>query len=131
MEKLRTWLLTVLIVMTPSIANAAGLGRIAIQSSLGQRFHAEIDLVGTRKLDSLSANLASGEDYRRAGLDYNATTASLVVTLEKRPDGEPYIKVVSGRPVNDFVVTVLVDVTSVSGRFMRAYSVPLNPPVVQ
>jgi pilus assembly protein FimV len=127
MGKLRNWLFAVLL-LTPLLADAAGLGRISVQSSLGQPFQAEIDVVGRDDLGSLSVSLASRQDYQRAGFEYNATTASLLVVLEKRPNGEPYIRVVSARPVNDFVVTVLVDVASASGRFMRAYSVALTPP---
>ena len=128
MNNLKKSLFAAFIVLISSMANAAGLGPIKVLSALGQPFHAEIDLIGIQKngLDSFSANLASHAAYQRAGLDYNATVASLTLELQKRANGEPYIRVSSLRPVTDFVVSVLVDATWDSGHVIRAYSVPLD-----
>jgi pilus assembly protein FimV len=124
------WLATALIVLTPCLVDAAGLGRLTVQSSLGQAFQAEIDLIAVPKeeLGSLSVRLASPAAYQQAGLQYNSIVAGLALRIERRPNGQPYIKVTSSRPVNDFVVDILIDLSWASGRIMREFRVLLDPP---
>ncbi|HET9662810.1 MAG TPA: FimV/HubP family polar landmark protein, partial [Burkholderiales bacterium] len=116
--------------LTPCLVDAAGLGRLTVQSSLGQPFQAEIDLISVPKdeLATLSVRLAPPAAYQQAGLQYTGIVAGLVLRIEKRPNGQPYIKVSSTRPVNEFVVDVLIDVSWSSGRIMREYRVLLDPP---
>ncbi len=130
---LKKWLLAVLLLLMPWVANAAGLGRLAVLSSLGQPFHAEIDLVSVQKeeLASLSVRLASPEAYQKADLQYNAVVAGLRFSIEKRPNGQPYIKVTTARAVNEFVLDVLVELNWASGRLMREYRALLDPPGVE
>ena len=124
------WLATALIVLTPCLVDAAGLGRLTVQSSLGQAFQAEIDLIAVPKeeLGSLSVRLASPAAYQQAGLQYNSIVAGLALRIERRPNGQPYIKITSSRPVNEFVVDVLIDLSWASGRIMREFRVLLDPP---
>ena len=127
---LTKWLLAVLLLLVPWVADAAGLGRLTVLSSLGQPFNAEIDLVSVQKeeIATLSVRLASPEAYRKADLQYNAVTAGLRFSIERRPNGQPYIKVTTERPVNEFVVDVLVELNWASGRLMREYRALLDPP---
>ena len=129
-NRLGSWLAAVLLVATPCVAHAAGLGQLTVQSALGQPFQAEIDLISVPKeeLGSLSVRLASPAAYQQAGLQYNSIVGALVLRIERRPNGQPYIKVTSSRPVNDFVVDVLIDVSWASGRIMREYRALLDPP---
>lgn len=128
---LRKWLLAVSM-MTPWVAGAAGLGPLTVLSSLGQPLHAEIDLLSVQKEDlaSLSVRLASPDAYQKAGLRYTGTVTGVALHIDKRPNGQPYIKIISTRPANEFVVSVLVDFSWASGRLMRGYDVPLDPPGV-
>ncbi|MBI4204221.1 MAG: hypothetical protein HY527_04275 [Betaproteobacteria bacterium] len=127
---LRKWLIAALMLLTPWVVNAAGLGRLTVLSSLGQPFQAEIDLVSVQKeeLASLSVRLASPDAYRQANLQYGSAVTGLALRIEKRPNGQPYIKVTSARPVNEFVVDILVDLSWASGRLMREYRALLDPP---
>jgi len=127
---LAKWLTAALMLATPWIVDAAGLGKITVLSSLSQPFQAEIDLTSVQKEDlgALSVRLASPDAYRQAGLQYNSAVAGLALRIEKRPNGQPFIKVTSTRPVNEFVVDVLVDLSWASGRLMREYRVLLDPP---
>jgi pilus assembly protein FimV len=72
--------------------------------------------------------LASPAAYQQAGLQYNSIVAGLALRIERRPNGQPYIKVTSSRPVNEFVVDVLIDVSWASGRIMREYRALIDPP---
>jgi pilus assembly protein FimV len=124
------WLIAALMLLTPWVVDAAGLGRITVQSALSQPFQAEIDLMSVQKeeLGTLFVRLASPDAYRQAGLQYNSAVAGLALRIERRPNGQPFIKVTSTRPVNEFVVDVLVDLSWASGRLMREYRVLLDPP---
>src|SRR5258708_23263762 len=53
-------------------AQAAGLGKLTINSSLGQPLNAEIDLVSLQpgESDSLSARVATPEAFRDAHIEY-------------------------------------------------------------
>jgi Tfp pilus assembly protein FimV len=59
---------------------------------------------------------------------YGGTLANLTLGIEKRPTGQPYIKVMSTRPANELIIDLLVDLDWSSGRMMRAYRVTLSPP---
>ena len=80
------------------------------------------------ELATLSVRLGSPAAYQQAGLQYSGIIAGLALRVDKRPNGQPYIKLSSERPVNDFVVDVLIDLSWASGRIMREYRVLLDPP---
>lgn len=128
---LRKWLLAVLL-LTPWIASAAGLGRLTVLSTLGQPFNAEIDLVSVQKedLSSLSVRLASFDAYRQANLQYSAVVAGLRLRVERRPNGQSYVKVTSERAVNDPFVDLLIELNWAAGRLMREYTALIDPPGV-
>ncbi|MCI3951949.1 MAG: hypothetical protein K0R53_1446, partial [Burkholderiales bacterium] len=119
-----------MLLLAPWTVDAAGLGRLTVQSSLGEPFQAEIDLMSVAKdeLGTLSVRLAPPTAYQQAGLQYTNIVTGLALRIEKRPNGQAYIKLTSSRPVNEFVVDVLIDLTWASGRIMREYRVLLDPP---
>lgn len=125
-----SWLAAAVLLLAPWTVDAAGLGRLTVQSSLGEPFQAEIDLVSVAKdeLGTLSVRLAPPTAYQQAGLQYTNIVTGLALRIEKRPNGQAYIKLTSSRPVNEFVVDVLIDLTWSSGRIMREYRVLLDPP---
>ncbi|MBI4195494.1 MAG: hypothetical protein HY526_10490 [Betaproteobacteria bacterium] len=127
---MKKWFLAALLLLVPCMSGAAGLGRLAVLSSVGQPLRAEIDLVSVQKeeLASLSVRLASPEAYRQANLQYNSVVAGLRFSIEKRPNGQPYIQVSTTRPVNEFVLDILVELNWASGRLMREYTALLDPP---
>lgn len=122
-------LLTLLVLMAPSLASAVGLGKLSVLSVLGQPFKAEIELVSLQKeeLSTLSVQLASMEAYRRSDLQYNAVVAGLRFQIEQRPDGQSYIKLSSERTVNDPFVDLLIELKWASGRLVREYSALIDP----
>jgi pilus assembly protein FimV len=132
MDRLK-WLFAALIMLAPCIAGAAGLGSVTVLSTLGQPFHAEIDLIGIQQQEmaSLSARVAQRDAYQRAGLLYNATVANLQLDVRRRANGERYIRITSTGPASDFVIHLLIDVMWASGRLIRTYSVPLDLPGTQ
>ena len=68
---------------------ALSLGRISVQSSLGEALRAEIDVpsITPEEAATLKANPASPAAFVAAGLEYNAAMTGLQATLARRPDG--------------------------------------------
>jgi len=110
-------------------ANAAGLGKITVFSPLGQPLRAEIDVNASREeLVSMNARLASPEAFRQVGIEYVQGIASIRFAVDKRKDGQPYLRMTSDRPINEPFIDVLVELTWSSGRMVREYTVLLDPP---
>ncbi len=119
-----------LLLLTPWLAHAAGLGRLTVQSSLGQPLNAEIDLVAVRgdEASSLIARLASPDAYQQANLQYNAGVTGLKLSIERRPNGQSFIKVTGNRPVNEPFVDLLIELSWSGGKLVREYTALLDPP---
>lgn len=130
LRKIRTGVAFALLVGAAFAAQAAGLGRLTVQSTLGQVLAAEIDLVSLQpgELDALTARVASPESYRDAKIEYSAVLRLLRFSVEKRANGAPYLKLTSVAPINEPFVDVLVEVTWPSGRLQREYPILLDPP---
>jgi pilus assembly protein FimV len=113
-----------------SVANAAGLGKLTVNSGLGQILNAEIDLVSLQpgELDSLSARVATPEQFRDARIEYSSSLRLLRFAVDKRLNGQPYLKVTSVAPINEPFVDLLIDVTWPAGRIQREYPILLDPP---
>ncbi len=126
----KAWLIALIVALLPCIANAVGLGRLSMLSALGDQLNVEIDLVSVSKeeLSTLSVRLSSPDAYRQANLQYSPALVGARVTVERRPSGQPYVKVTSGRTINEPFVDLLVEITSSSGRLVREYTVLVDPP---
>ena len=72
---------------------AMALGRITVQSALGEPRRAEIDIaeINAAEAASLKAGPASAEAFRAAGLDYTGVMAELQVSLQRRANGRAYL----------------------------------------
>jgi pilus assembly protein FimV len=114
----------------PFTADAAGLGRLTVQSALGQPLRAEVEVtaLGREEIGSLTARLAPPEAFRQAGLEYNPTLGNLRFAIEQRPNGSAVVHVTSAQPVNEPFVDLLVELNWASGRFVREYTFLLDPP---
>jgi pilus assembly protein FimV len=111
-------------------AGAAGLGRLSVQSGLGQPLRAEVEVtaLGKDESGSLSARLAPVEAFKQAGLEYNSALSSLRFAIDRRPDGRAIVKITSAQPVNEPFVDLLVELNWASGKFVREYTFLLDPP---
>lgn len=109
---------------------AAGLGKLTVNSALGQNLNAEIDLVSLQpgEADAISARLAPPEAFREARIEYSPALRLLRFSVEKRSDGRPYLKVTSIGPVNEPFLDALIEVVWPAGRLQREYPILLDPP---
>jgi pilus assembly protein FimV len=114
----------------PMGAHAAGLGKMVVNSALGQPLAAEIDLIAADKaeLDSISASLASAQAFQDAKIDYAPALSNLHFVVEKKANGKAVLKVTSTKSVNDPFLDMLVELNWASGRLVREYTLLLDPP---
>ena len=109
---------------------ALGLGRLAVQSALGETLQAEIDVtsLSAEEASNLRVRIASPDAYRAAGVDYNAVLPGTVASLQRRADGRPFLKLTSDRPVQEPFVDVILELSWSTGRLVREYTLLLDPP---
>jgi pilus assembly protein FimV len=111
-------------------AYAAGLGRLSVNSSLGQPLSAEIELLSLQsgEFESLSARVASPDSFRDARIEYVSSLRLIRFAVDKRPNGQPFLKITSIAPVNEPFLDMLVELNWPSGRLLREYPILLDPP---
>ena len=119
-----------LLVATPLAADAAGLGKLKVNSALGQPLRAEIDLIAVPKdeVDLLTARIASSEAYKQAKIEQQEGLSAVRFAVEKRPNGEPYLKITSAQAFNEPFLDLLIQLDWPSGRLLREYTILLDPP---
>jgi pilus assembly protein FimV len=108
---------------------AAGLGRLAVLSGLGQPLRAEIEVVSLQRgeAESLSARIAPPEAFREAGVDYGAVVPRVRAALERRPNDRYVIVLSTPQPVEEPFLDVLVELNWAAGRLVRQYTFLLDP----
>ena len=116
-----------------SNATALSLGRITVQSALGEPLRAEVEVpeINVDEAASLKASIASPEAFRAAGLDYNSAMASLQISLQRRTDGRAYIRISGDKAINDPFVDMILEARWASGRIVRDYTLLFDPPKVR
>jgi len=109
---------------------ALGLGRLTVQSALGEALRAEIEItsLSAEEAASLQLRVAPPDAYRAAGVEYNPVLPSAVVQVAQRADGRTVLRVTSDRAVLEPFVDVIVEATWASGRLVREYTLLLDPP---
>ena len=111
-------------------AHALGLGRITVQSALGEPLRAEIDIseITPEEAASLRAGVASPESFKASGLEYSSALANLKVSVERRANGRSFLRLSSTRPVSEPFVDLVLEASWSSGRVVRDYTMLFDPP---
>ncbi|WP_188705892.1 FimV/HubP family polar landmark protein [Polaromonas eurypsychrophila] len=109
---------------------ALGLGRVTVQSALGEPLRAEIDIaeINAEEAASLRTSVASADAFKAAGLEYSAAVTNVQITLQRRPDGRSYLRLSSDRPVSEPFVDLILEARWASGRIVRDYTMLFDPP---
>ena len=116
-----------------SDASALALGRITVQSALGEPLRAEIDLpqITPAEADTLRATAAAPEVFRAQGMEYTQTMNNLQIQLQRRPDGTAVLRLTSDRPVNEPFLDLVLDANWGTGRLVRSYTMLFDPPALR
>ena len=116
--------------LLPLTADALGLGKLTVESALGQPLSAKIELLPGSKeeLDSVVAKVADPALYRQNNLQYQAALSRARITMERGANGEAYLRVSSPALMNEPYLDLMVEVNWSSGRVVRDYTFLLDPP---
>ena len=111
-------------------AAALALGRLNVQSALGEPLRAEIEVteIAPAEADGLKVNIARVDAFNAAGVPYNAVLADVRTSLQRRADGRYVVRLTSNRSLSEPFIDLLVEANWNSGRVVRDYTVLLDPP---
>ena len=114
-------------------ASALALGRITVQSALGEPLRAEIDIpqITPAEADTLRATTATPDVFRTQGMEYTPLVSNLQFQLQRRPDGTAFLRLSSDRPVNEPFLDIVLDANWGSGRIVRSYTMLFDPPALR
>jgi pilus assembly protein FimV len=129
----KAWLplLAVLLTVLAMPAFALGLGQLTVKSQRGEPLLAEIAIVSNDpgELENLQVRLASPETFARVGLEPpGGSVTGLQFSVALDPQGRPVIRVTSAAPVDESLLTFLLEVDWGQGRLVREYSALLDAP---
>ncbi len=127
---IRTSTLALALLLLPSLATAAGLGKLTVFSALGQPLKAEIELLALQKgeADSLSVRLPPAEVFRKANVEYSGALLSVKFSIEQRGEDRYVVVLSSGQPINEPFLDLMVELDWTTGRLVREYTFLLDPP---
>ena len=116
--------------VSPS-ALALGLGKLTVDSALGQPLSARIELTSASRdeLESLTAKIADPSLYRQNNLTYQGVLSRTRVAVEFA-GGTPMLRISSSTPVNEPFLDLMVELNWAAGRVVREYTFLLDPPGV-
>lgn len=110
--------------------HALGLGRVTVQSALGEPLRAEIEIVeiSAEEASTLRTSVASADAFKAAGLEYTAAVTNVQISLQRRADGRSFLRLSSDRPVAEPFVDLILEARWASGRIVRDYTMLFDPP---
>ena len=114
-------------------ASAFSLGRMTVQSALGENLRAEIEVtnLSPEEAATLQSAIASGEAFRAAGVDFNPALSGAEATLQRRADGRAVIRIAGTRAVSEPFVDLILNFTWSGGRLQRSYTLLIDPPTMK
>jgi len=125
------WLSGAALLLASGAAMALGLGEIRVKSQPGQPLVAEIPIISSdpAEMEQLQARLASPATFERVGLQRpTGLVSELNFMIGVSDGGKPIIRVTSRAPVNQDVVSFLIEVDWGQGRLVREYAALVNAP---
>lgn len=117
------------LVIVPQVAYAAGLGKLKVNSGLGEPLSAEIDVLSatSAELESLEAKIASESVYESQGIERPSLYNAIRVEVKKKAGGA-VLKLSSAEAITEPFLDMLIQMDWGSGQLLREYNLLLDPP---
>lgn len=111
------------------LAQALGLGRLTVESSLGEPLRAEIPLLAFHAGDrhSVHARLASSGAFAAAGIRKSRTLRGIRCEIQRNAQGQYVVLLKSHSPVDVPFLHFLLSLKWSSGSLLHEYTALLNP----
>ena len=111
-------------------AQALSLGRMQVQSFLGESLRAELELRDVSEADakSFKAEVSPAATFKALGLEYQSAYTELAFNLQLLPEGRALLKISGSRPVAVNFIELVFDFSWASGRTTRDFTLLIMPP---
>ena len=111
-------------------AQALSLGRMQVQSYLGESLRAELELRDVSEADakSFKAEVSPATTFRALGMEYQSAYTELAFNLQLLPEGRALLKISGSRPVAVNFINLVLDFSWASGRATREFTLLIMPP---
>ena len=111
-------------------AQALSLGRLQVQSFLGESLRAELELRDVSEADakSFKAEVSPATTFRALGMEYQTAYTELAFNLQLLPEGRALLKISGSRPVAVNFINLVLDFSWASGRATREFTLLIMPP---
>jgi len=105
-------------------ALALALGRVTVQSALGEPLRADIEVpeITPEEVSSLRANIAPPAVFQAAGMEVSPALQGVNITLQRRPNGSYFLRLTSDKPVSEPFFDVILEASWASGRLQRDFT---------
>jgi len=109
---------------------AVALGRVTVQSQLGEPLRAEIDLpqLSAQDAATLQASVAAPERFQALNLSFSPALADVRFQLVTLPDGRSVLRLSSTAAINEPFLDLLVQANWANGQLLRGYTLLFDPP---
>ncbi|MFV0680949.1 FimV/HubP family polar landmark protein [Ottowia sp.] len=111
-------------------AQALALGAVTVRSALGEPLRADIEVpqISSEEAATFQAAIASQQDFQAAGVEFSPALTGAKLTLQRRPNGQAYLRLISDRPINEPFMGVVIEANWANGRIVRDYTMLVDPP---
>jgi pilus assembly protein FimV len=109
--------------LVPALGLAAELGRLTLQSGVGEPLRAEIEVLAVRpgEAATLAARIPPADVFWRANLEPSPVLDRLRVAVERRPGNRHVVTLRSSEALDEPFLQVLVELASANGSVVREY----------
>jgi len=120
-----------LLATIPQTGFALGLGKLSVDSDLGEPLQLviELDSVSAAEAETLDVSLGSRADFTRANIEYPALGDQLDFELVDVGGGRYLVEITTKDPIQEAYIHFLVNATWSGGTAVREYTALLDPPL--
>jgi len=123
-------MLMLMLVSLPSGAMALGFGALKLSSHLNQALHANVPIIlnTSDNIETVRVALASQDEYRQLGLQWQADLAHITVILQAKHSDRPYIALRSVGTIHTPILSVLLKASKTGrGTYYKHFQLLLDP----